>query len=205
MNYKKDILKIIVGGPGGTGSSSVARFLAEKFDLFYIYGGSIMRAFAKQNGFKELVDFFYDPEMQKIDWDKKVEDKIRKALLSKQRILVEGKVWAGIATLENIAVDYKVWITASLEARVRRIMNRKYGISVYKSVLSLTEQELFKKEKTLLEARINDDKQRYWEKYKVHYDQPELYNDLVLDTTNIPLDKVKKIVLKDIRDNLGLE
>lgn len=203
MSFKIESLKIIVGGPGGTGSTSVAQFLAKSFNLYYIYGGQIMRRFAKEQGFKELADFFQDPEAQKIDWDEKVENEIRRQLLTRDKIVVEGKVWAGIATLEGINVDFKVWITADFNTRVRRLLERKHGIPLNKS-LTAEEMQIFEKEATLLKERYYSDKKRYWRKYGVHYDRPALYNDLVLDTTNIPLEKVKEIVSEHIKKKVGL-
>ena len=203
MSFNIESLKIIVGGPGGTGSTSVAQFLAQSFNLYYIYGGQIMRKFAKEQGFKELADFFHDPDAQKIDWDEKVENEIRHQLLTRERIVVEGKVWAGIATLEGISVDFKVWITADFKTRVRRLLERKHGIPLAKN-LTKAEQKIFRKEATLLKKRYQSDKKRYWEKYRVRYDRPALYNDLVLDTTNIPLEKVKEIVLEGVKKKVGI-
>ena len=49
---------VVVGGPGGSGASTIARKLADYFSLNYVYGGRLMRELAEKHGFKNINDFF---------------------------------------------------------------------------------------------------------------------------------------------------
>ncbi|HHN81041.1 MAG TPA: cytidylate kinase [Methanomicrobia archaeon] len=147
-------MRITIGGPPGSGTTTVAQKVAAEFGLTHIYAGKIFRDMAAERGIS-LGDFGslaerddkFDREVDKRLHDMAVEDTI-----------TEGRMAAFVVS----SPDLTIWIDAPLDVRVSRIAKRE----------PYTEQQI--REMTL--EREESEKQRYSAYYGVniyalsHYD-----------------------------------
>src|SRR5690606_37763555 len=122
----KDMGKlIVVGGPGGSGASTIARLLAKKYGLHYVYGGLLMREYAQKAGFNGVEEFLeaISGSDDQFKYDRIIDEKVLK-LSYQPDVLIDSKVFAGLATLRQIPCTVKVWLTCDIETRVRRTLHK---------------------------------------------------------------------------------
>jgi cytidylate kinase len=142
----RDNKKIIicVSGMTGSGKSTVAKRLAERYNLEYFSGGNAMKALAKDEGYDSDVRGWWEsPEglnflkqrMSDPAFDKKIDQKLLE-----------------LATVGNVVLDswtvpwllkeggFKVWLESSPQARAKRVVNRD-RISFEEALKALTEKD----------------------------------------------------------------
>ncbi len=190
---RKDLL-IVVGGPGSSGSSTISKMLSEHFNLERVYAGSIFREQVEKLGYPTLDEFYKLADKETFyKIDKEVDQRLIE-LAKKGNILIESKVFAGLATLNNIPCTVKIWLDANLCVRVRRVMGKQKDIKGINRVFVF-----FKAASSLIRRRIVDGR-RYKYLYGVDYSNEELYNDIVLDTSKLNEKETFDLILKRIRD-----
>ncbi|MCD4811700.1 (d)CMP kinase [bacterium] len=168
---------LVVGGPGSSGSSTIAKRLAKYFNIERVYGGGFFRKEAQSRGYDSLEAFYREVKESVLkEIDVKVDENFR-ALAKKGGVLIESKIFAAIATKENIPCNAKVWITASLEVRVNRVLGKE---NISNPVQSFLRKKQIRKD---LEKRWELDRRRYKELYGVDYTAQDRYNDLVVDSS----------------------
>jgi predicted cytidylate kinase len=194
----KDMGKlIVVGGPGGSGSSTIAKMLARYFGLHYIYGGAYMREYAKQYGFKSIGEFLIDNQTQKSQsqFDEIIDHKLIQASRW-HNVLIDSKNFAALSEMMQIPTTCRVWLDASIEVRVRRTLH-KQGILDLKETLSANSQ-MYIKTMEELNNRYELDKSRYNELYSIDYAHPSKYNEIVIDTSPYTAGQTLNLVLKEL-------
>ncbi|RLF46993.1 MAG: cytidylate kinase [Thermoplasmata archaeon] len=172
---------ITISGLPGSGTTTVAKMLAEKTNLKYINVGMIFREMAEKN--KMSLEFFEKycekhPEID-IELDKKQEEMMRKG-----NIIMEGRLSGWIAHLKKIPA-FKVWLDCDEKERIRRVIEREGG-------------DFFEK-KMETKKRIESEKRRYKKFYGIDINDKSIY-DLVIDTTNMPPEEIVKKILEAIKD-----
>jgi len=118
---------VFLSGMAGCGKSTVAKKIAEKYNLRYFSGGDALKAIALEMGYTPLDRGWWESEegmrflserMQDPTFDKKVDEK----LLTWAK---EGNVVLDSWTMPWLLKDgFKIWLVASTEERARRIANR---------------------------------------------------------------------------------
>ena len=194
----------VVGGPGGSGSSTIAKMLARHFGLHYLYGGALMREYVKEYGFDDVSSFLKSKDFgfERGELDKIIDQKILRAS-NWHDILLDSKVFAAIATNMQISTSVKIWLKTSLHVRVRRTLNKEGRISLDKKLPRYS--KLYKMTQIRLRDRFYQDKYRFKDLYGIDYDRPEKYNDIVLDTSAINEGQTLNLLLKMIKDGKYLE
>ena len=198
MNQKirdKDLgYLFVVGGPGGSGSSTIAKMLTAHFSLKRIYGGSIFRSLLEQAGYMDNNRaYFQQNERFLRDTDLKVDEILFKESQS-PNVLIESKIFAALATKRDIPCTVKIWITASLHVRTLRAMS-KYGIpNKLKNIL------IYFKMRSDLIKRYNMDYRRYYDMQGINYSNPSEYNDIVVDSSHMDEKETFDLILKYIKD-----
>ncbi|MFQ5800774.1 MAG: (d)CMP kinase [Candidatus Hydrothermarchaeales archaeon] len=163
---------ITIGGPIGSGKTTVAKAVAERFGLRHISAGIIFREMAKERRLS-LEEFSRVAEGDE-SFDKIVDEK-QKELAKKGNAVVDGRLSGRF--IEE--ADIKIWLTAPIELRAERVSKRE------NKTLKQATEELKKREKS--EAA------RYKRLYGINLYDISGY-DVVLNTTLWSAEGVIKII-----------
>jgi cytidylate kinase len=139
----KEGIVICICGMAGSGKSTVAKKIAEKYELKYYSGGDALKALAVEEGYKPLKRGWWETEegtrfLKKREENQKFDEIVDKKLLqlAKQGNLVLDS-WTMPWLLKK---GFKIWLEASLEKRAERIADRD-GISVKEALEALRNKE----------------------------------------------------------------
>lgn len=134
---------VCISGMGGCGKSTVARKIAEKYNLRYVSGGGALKALALEAGYESADRGWWESEegmrflsqrMKDFSFDRKVDEKLL-ALAKQGDVILDS--WALPWLLEG---GFKIWLEASREERARRIAQRD-RIGIEKALASLKEKD----------------------------------------------------------------
>ncbi len=186
-------LLIVVGGPGRSGCSTISKLLAKHFNLERIYGGEIMRGYAKDMGM-DLIEFFKYIESN--DLGKYYDEKVDAQLIEfakKKDVLIESKTFAALTKLHNIPRTVSIWLYSDINTRAMRTFLRN-GEVVSES------SEKFKAEVNRLTERYEIDGRRFLNSYDMDYSNPKLYNDIVIDSSRLNEEETFNLILNMLKD-----
>jgi cytidylate kinase len=185
---------LVVGGPGKSGSTTIAKMLAEYFDIERINGGKFCREEAEAQGYEDYEDFLKESSDEVIhQTDVKVDEKLRRTAL-RGSVLIESKIFAAIATKEDIPCSAKIWLDADLDTRVERALAKE---KISNPIAKWFKKREIKKD---LIFRYEVDKVRYEHLYNIEYDHPEKYNDLVIDNSDQTVDQTFNLIINFLKD-----
>jgi cytidylate kinase len=142
---------IAIGGPHGSGKSSVAKRVASDLGMNYISAGDVFRQMAKERGislkeFSRLV--INEPEI-----DRQIDDRTRE-LGSNPNTIVDAQLAAHF-TPEDAKL--KICITARPDIRYQRIASRENrSFEDAKQETTIREEAEFKRFKDLYNIDVND-------------------------------------------------
>ncbi len=183
---------ICISGLAGTGKSTLAKKIAQKYRLNYFSGGDALKDLAKQQGYdisirgwwenpvgiNFLKDRASDPK-----FDKAVDDKMLE-YAEKGNVLLDS--WTMPWLLKG---GFKIWLEASFEKRAARVAER--------DKMTLDEA------KKMLQEKETRTKAIYKELYGFVLGQDMAPFDFILDTDNLGADEVYAVLCKVI-DNVVL-
>jgi len=139
---KKKVV-ICVSGMTGSGKSTVAKRIADKYGLGYFSGGNALRVLAKEEGYDSDVTGWWETaeglqflqqRMGDSAFDKKIDEKLLE-------LAEQGNVVLDSWTMPWLLKDgFKVWLEASPKVRAKRVTNRD-SISVEEALKALTEKD----------------------------------------------------------------
>jgi len=173
---------IVVGGPPGSGKSTVAKLIASKYGLRYVSMGSIFREIAKRMGvsLEELsLIAERDPSIDRMIDSRAVEE------AKNGCVVIDGHISAWI--LKDIA-DVKIATWAPHPVRISRIAQRD-GRDV-----SAVERETT--------IREESEKRRFKAIYGIDVDDLSVF-DIVVNTARFTPEEILVIVSKVIEIKLG--
>lgn len=199
MDQRKRFL-IVVGGPGGSGASTISEILANHFSLKRVYAGSLFRKAVEQRGYEDFESFFKksnEDELMKIDME--VDRGLIDMVSSENNLLIESKIFSAIASIKNIPCTAKIWINASLHRRALRHLENEDIKSFFKRFFR------YFKIRRDLRKRWEMDNMRYKKLYGVDYSKPNVYNDIVIDSSNFNEEVTVNLILKRLRDGRYIE
>jgi len=134
---------VCISGMAGTGKSTLAKKLAQKYKLKYYSGGDALKELAKDEGYNssscgwwespEGLSFLKKRE-KNLKFDKAVDDKLLECA-QQGNVLLDS--WAMPWLLRT---GFKIWLVASVEKRAERIAKRD-KIAVKKALQVLKEKE----------------------------------------------------------------
>ena len=185
-------LVICISGMAGTGKSTLAKKLAEKYNLKYYSGGDALRELAAQEGYNSRCNGWWESsdgirflEQRKTDsnFDKAVDNKLLE-YAAQGNVLLDS--WTMPWLLNG---GFKIWLSASVDKQAERISVRD-KMSVEESLKALNEKE----------ART---KAIYKKLYGFSLGEDFSPFDLVLDTDNLSAEDVFKVLCMVI-DNVVL-
>jgi len=189
---KKKIV-VCISGMAGTGKSTLAKKLAEKYGLRYYSGGDALKALAAEEGYDSSSRGWWEsPEglgflakrEENLEFDKAVDDKL---LEYAQQGCVLLDSWTMPWLLKT---GFKIWLIASVEKRAERIAERD-NLSVEEALQVLKEKEARTKSiyKKLYGFTLGEDLEPF---------------NFVLDTDNLSASEVFQ-TLCTVMDNLILK
>lgn len=123
---------VTIGGPIGSGKTTVARAISERFGLRHISAGIIFRGIAKEKGLS-LEEFSVLAEKDH-SYDRTV-DKKQQEMIGEGDAVVDGRLSGRF-----IESDIKIWLTAPFEERAERVANRE-NISLEQSIEGMKKRE----------------------------------------------------------------
>lgn len=111
---------LTVSGPPGSGKSTTAAALAERFDLSHTSGGDIFRSVAAERGvsvgrLNEIAE--EDPSI-----DKDLDRRLQQIAAEKDDVVLESRL-AGWLSADHAA--FRIWLDAPLDVRAERIAERE--------------------------------------------------------------------------------
>jgi cytidylate kinase len=134
---------ICISGLAGSGKSTVARKLAQKYKLKYYSGGEALKALAAEEGYKPTEQGFWESKegMKFLDQrskDPKLDEQVDRRLLKSAE---EGNVILDSWTMPWLLKEgFKIWLDASVEKRAERVSHRD-GITVKETLQALRMKE----------------------------------------------------------------
>jgi cytidylate kinase len=183
---------ICISGMAGTGKSTLAKKLAQKYSLKYYSGGDALRALAAEKGFNSSSNGWWESpeglcflEKRKADssFDRAVDDKLLK-------YAEQGNVLLDSWTMPWLVKrGFKIWLAASVEKQAERIAKRD-KMTVEAALEALKEKEAQTKAiyRALYGFALGEDFAPF---------------NLILDTDNLSADEVFQ-VLCTVVDNVVL-
>jgi len=111
---------LTVSGPPGSGKSTNAAVLAERFDLDHISGGDIFRELAAERGYTPVEFNELAEDDDQIDRD--LDRRLQQIAIDRDDILLESRL-AGWLAADH--ADLKIWLDAPETVRAERIADRE--------------------------------------------------------------------------------
>ena len=148
---------LTVSGPPGSGKSTNAAAVAERFDLDHVSGGDIFRELADERGYTPVEFNELAEENEQIDRD--LDRRLRDIAVERDNILIESRL-AGWLAADH--ADIKIWLDAPREIRAERIADRE------DKPVDVARQETSRRE--------NSEALRYKEYYNIDINDHTIYD-----------------------------
>ncbi len=167
-------MRITISGPPGSGTTTVAKLLAERLGFKLISAGELFRRLAAERGMT-LEEFSrYAESNPDIDF---YIDKLQREMANREDdVVVEGRLSGWM-----VKDAFKVWIYASPEVRYRRIAKREG------KDLSRVKNETKRREEL--------EKRRYKKFYSIDLDDISVYH-LAINSDHFRPEEIVEIILK---------
>ncbi|MBP1988290.1 (d)CMP kinase [Halolamina salifodinae] len=148
---------LTVSGPPGSGKSTNAELLAQRFDLDHISGGDIFRELAEERGYTPVEFNELAEEEDQIDRD--LDRRLRNIAATREDVLLESRL-AGWLAAEH--ADMRFWLDAPLDVRAERIADR--------------EDKTVEEARAVTERRERSEAKRYEELYDLDITDLTIYD-----------------------------
>ena len=179
---------IVISGPPAVGKTTVAKGLAEEFQLKYLSGGDVLKEIAKENGFDSDGDDWWDTDdgmkflnqrEQNFEFDKKLDKKLT-------NLFDVGGIVITSYTLPWLIKDgIKIWLDGSHASSTTRMQSRD-------NMSSKDAYEITKK-------RFDKNKALYKKLYNFDFGEDKSVFDLIIDTDNLTAQQVIDVAKETVR------
>jgi cytidylate kinase len=154
-------MKVTISGPPGSGTTSLAQYLAPKHGFDLISAGEVFRNLAKERGLT-LAEFSSVAEND-LTIDALIDVRQKEIASHKDNIIVEGRLSGWM--VDN--ADLRIWLTAPMSCRAKRIAQRDGGDEYSARELTIVREE--------------SERTRYLNYYKIDINDLSPYH-LVIDS-----------------------
>ncbi len=172
-------MELTIGGPIGSGKSTVARMLSASLKTKYVSTGDIFRESAKEHGMSVEEFNVYAEAHHEIDIE--LDNRLLETMQNGDNMVIDSRL-AGWLSYKRGIQAFRIFVTADLAVRVERIMQRE-GIS-----RDIARERLI--------FRETSERRRYQAIYQIDIADTSIY-DISLDTGKLsPHQAVSEIVKK---------
>ena len=179
---------IVISGPPAVGKTTVAKGLAEEFNLQYLSGGDVLKEMAKEQGFDSEGDDWWDTAQgmkflnqreENPEFDKKLDEKLT-------RLFNQGKMVITSYTLPWLVKDgIKIWLEGSHASSTERMQSRD----------NMSPEEAFE----ITKERFDKNKALYKKLYNFDFADDKSVFDLIINTDNLTAQQVIDVVKETVR------
>ncbi len=170
---------IVIGGPHGTGKSTYAKVIAEKFSLKHLSAGEIFRQLAEEDGLS-LHKFAMKAETD-LSIDRRIDETVNKEA-ERGSVIIDGQL---AAWMTRDKADLKIFLTAPDDIRFKRIADR--------DCLTIREAERLTRE------RETKERVRFKKIYGIDITDITVYH-LIVDTSVLSLKENMKMLKNIVSD-----
>jgi predicted cytidylate kinase len=173
-------MRITISGTPGSGKSTMGAMLSKRLDWPYINGGSIFRELAAEHNMS-LVEFrMYAETHPEIDTE--LDQRLIAAARAHDDAIIEGRLTGWMTEREGIPA-LRIWMTASEDTRVLRLVERDGG----------TQKDALEKHR----ERMAADVAQYRRVYGLDLDDLSPY-DLIIETDDRTPENIAEEILQAI-------
>jgi CMP/dCMP kinase len=115
------LVTITVGGPPGSGTTTACRTLAPRLGIRWEHTGQIFRELAAERGMDLAAFGRWCEDHPEVD---RQLDERQLAILGRGNVLLEGRLAGWVAAKHELPA-FKVWLTAPVGVRARRVAERE--------------------------------------------------------------------------------
>ena len=179
---------IVISGPPAVGKTTVAKGLAEEFQLQYLSGGDVLKDMAKEQGFDSDGDDWWDTEdgmkflnqrEKNSEFDKKLDEKLT-GLFNKGGMVITSY------TLPWLIKDgIKIWLEGSHASSTKRMQNRD----------NMTPEDASE----ITKERFDKNKALYKKLYNFDFGDDKSVFDLIINTDNLTAQQVIDVTKETVR------
>ena len=180
---------IIISGPPAIGKTTIAKGLAQEFDLVHLSGGDILKELAEEKGFKTKGDDWWDTQegmnflvqrQKNYEFDKKVDDKLKK-LFSAGDVVITSYTLPWL-----VEGGVKIWLSGSKENSAQRMTTRD----------NLSKNNALE----IVQKRYNENKIIYKTLYGFEFGENLSVFDKIIETDGLNAEQVLEIAKSTVRE-----
>jgi len=179
---------IVISGPPAVGKTTVAKGLAEEFQLQYLSGGDVLKEMASELGFDSKGDDWWDTEegMEFLN-QRERNSKFDKKLDEKLSILFnQGGMVITSYTLPWLVKDgIRIWLEGSHESSTNRMQSRDH----------MSSEDAYK----ITKERFDKNKALYKKLYDFDFGEDKSVFDLIINTDNLTAQQVIDVTKETVR------
>ena len=179
---------IVISGPPAVGKTTVAKGLAEEFQLQYLSGGDVLKEMAKEQGFSSDGDDWWDTDdgmkflnQREIDssFDKKLDEKLTD-LFNKGGMVITSY------TLPWLIKDgIKIWLEGSHASSTKRMQSRD----------NMSSEDAYE----ITKERFDKNKALYKKLYDFDFGEDKSVFDVIINTDNLTAQQVIDVTKETVR------
>ncbi len=172
-------IKIAISGLTASGKSTLAKNLADYFNIKKYSTGEIFRNYAKEKGI-DIEKLSFEVEEK---FDKMADEETKRICVFEDNFVIEGRLT--IYFCENA---FKIYIYADKEIRAKRLALRE-GLKFEEALKKLEERDVY-------------DLSRYKKIYKIEDYEKEMKSiaNLIIDSSNLSIEEVFNISLFNLKE-----
>ncbi|MGV7225636.1 MAG: AAA family ATPase [Nitrosopumilus sp.] len=179
---------IVISGPPAVGKTTVAKGLAQEFELKYLSGGDVLKEMASEHGFDSKGDDWWDTEdgmkflnqrEENSEFDKKLDEKLI-ALFNQGGMVITSY------TLPWLIKDgIRIWLEGSHESSTKRMQTRD----------SMSSEDAYE----ITKERFDKNKALYKKLYDFDFGEDKSVFDLIINTDNLTAQQVIDVTKETVR------